>query len=378
LLAPILVALLLALPLLLAFGIFRRTSQITRLSRRLAIGAFVGGAVGGGIAVAVERAVLSSTGLSFKVAESGLAGALLATFLLAAPLEEALKLLPVWALYRGRRIANGQVGVAYAAACAAGFALVQSAALAWLDGTASGNLVRLLLSVPAHLFFAGAWGYALGAGRIVRGRWFSLTWLAAMLLHGFFDHVLWGRGVGQSVALLPLLLFMALGTWLALRRGPVEVAGDPSRESFFPEPSIEGVRRALRRRRDQPLMVYWIVYGAFVTLGLMLVLVFASVVLGRKLGVDFALADQTDVRAAGPLILLGAAVLLAFPISGYLIARASAAQSLLEPMLAAALTVAVLIALLALAAPIGVLFAIAVAPIALGLACGGAWVGLER
>jgi hypothetical protein len=125
-------------------------------------------------------------------------------------------------------------------------------------------------------------------------------------------------------------------------------------------------------------MVHWIVYGAFVTLGLMLVLVAASVVLGRKLGVDFALADQTDVRAAGPLILLGVAVLLAFPISGYLIARASAAQSLLEPMLAAALTVAVLIALLALAAPIGVLFAIAVAPIALGLACGGAWVGLER
>jgi hypothetical protein len=31
-----------------------------------------------------------------------------------------------------------------------------------------------------------------------------------------------------------------------------------------------------------------------------------------------------------------------------------------------------------LAAPIGVLFALAVAPIALGLACGGAWIGLER
>jgi hypothetical protein len=374
LLAPLLVVLLLALPLLLSFGIFRRTSQITRLSRRLAFGVLVGGALGGALAVAVERAVLSATGLSFKVAESGLAGALLATFLLAAPLEEALKLLPVWALYRGRRIGNGQVGVAYAASCAAGFALVQSAALVWFDGTASGNLVRLALAVPAHLFFAGAWGYALGAGRVVRGRWFSLTWFVAMLLHGFFAHVLWGRGVGQSVALLPLLLFMALGTWLALRRGPIEADGTFA----FTEPSIENVRHALRRRRDQPLMVHWIVYGALVTLGLMLVLVALSVVLGRKLGVDFALADQTDVRAAGPLMLLGAAVLLAFPIAGYLIAKASAAQSLLEPVLAAALTVALLITLLALAAPVGVLFALAVAPIALGLACGGAWVGLER
>ena len=100
--------------------------------------------------------------------------------------------------------------------------------------------------------------------------------------------------------------------------------------------------------------------------------------LGRRLGVDFALADQTDVRAAGPLVLLGAAVLLAFPVAGYLVARASGTHSLLEPALAAALTVALLVALLTLAAPTGVLFAFAVAPVALGLACAGAWVGIER
>lgn len=374
-LTPLLIVLLFALPLGLAFGIFWRTSHIARPSRRLALVVLVVGGLSGAVAVAVERAVLSATGLSFKVLESGLMGALLATFLLAAPLEEALKLFSVWALYRTRRIGNGQVGLAYAASCAAGFALVQSMALVWLDGTANAHLVRLMLSVPAHLFFAGAWGYALGA---VRGRWFSITWLVAMLLHGFFDHVLWGRGEGHAVALLPLLLFMVLGAWLALRRGPAEGDYDEARLSLSPGPSIEGVRLALRRRRDQPLMVHWIIYGALVTLGLMLVLVAASVVLGRRLGVDFSLADQTDVRAAGPLILLGVAVLLAFPIAGYLIARASATRSLLEPALAAALTVALLITLLALAAPIGVLFAIAVAPIALGLACGGAWFGLER
>jgi hypothetical protein len=107
-------------------------------------------------------------------------------------------------------------------------------------------------------------------------------------------------------------------------------------------------------------------------------LIASAVLLGRRMGVDFALADQTDVRAAGPLMLLGAAVLLAFPVAGYLVARASGGQSLLEPALAAVLTVALLITLLSLAAPIGVLFALAVAPIALGLACGGAWVGIER
>jgi len=198
-----------------------------------------------------------------------------------------------------------------------------------------------------------------------------------MLLHGLFDHILWGRGPGQMVAVVPLLLFMLLGSWLALRGSAKAETAAPAL-SLFPEPpSIESMSAALRTK-DQPLMLHWIVLGSFVTLGLMLVLVTGAVLLGRRIGVDFALADQTDVRAAAPLMLLGAAVLLAFPLAGYLIARASGGQSLLEPALAAALTVALLVALLALAAPIGVLFALAVAPIALGLACGGAWVGLER
>jgi hypothetical protein len=38
---------------------------------------------------------------------------------------------------------------------------------------------------------------------------------------------------------------------------------------------------------------------------------------------------------------------------------------------------ALIIAILALVAPLGVLFALAVAPLAFGQACGGAWIGLE-
>jgi hypothetical protein len=78
------------------------------------------------------------------------------------------------------------------------------------------------------------------------------------------------------------------------------------------------------------------------------------------------------------LVLLGVAVLAAFPIAGYLVARASSAGGLLEPALAAALTVGLLVAVFWLAAPIGVLLALAVAPIALALACGGTWIGQER
>jgi hypothetical protein len=191
-----------------------------------------------------------------------------------------------------------------------------------------------------------------------------------MLLHGLYDHILWGRGPGFLVALIPMLLFMGLGAFMALR-----AEGGP--ESELEPPSIEAVRARLVQR-ERPLMVRWIVIGAFVTMGLIVVLVAASVVAGNRLGVDFALADESDVRSSGPLVLLGMAVLAAFPISGYVVARASSGQGLLEPALAAMLTVGLLVFMLWLAAPIGVLFALAVAPIALGLACGGAWIGLER
>jgi RsiW-degrading membrane proteinase PrsW (M82 family) len=360
----------------LALLVFRRSSRMAWPSRRLSLVVFGGGILVGAAALIAERYVLQWTELSFSVGQSGIGGALLATFLLAAPLEEGLKVLPVWMLYSARRVPSAAIGVSYGAACGAGFAAAEAAA-AIVGAPASGwDILRLALSTPAHVFFAGAWGYALGARR-TRGRWFSLTWFAAMLLHGLFDHILWGRGIGQIVAVVPLLLFMLLGSWLLLRSmDPAPATSGVS--SLFPEPpSIESVSHALRPR-DQPLMFRWIVFGSFVTLGLMLVLVASAVVVGRRIGVDFALADQTDVRAAGPLMLLGAAVLLAFPVAGYLVARASGGHSLLEPALAAALTVALLVGLLALAAPIGVLFALAVAPIALGLACGGAWVGTER
>jgi hypothetical protein len=171
-----------------------------------------------------------------------------------------------------------------------------------------------------------------------------------------------------------MLLFMALGTFMALR-GVAPVAS-PLLAEVEP-PTIEVVGQHLSPG-ERPVMLRWVVLGAFVTLGLIVVLVALSVIAGNRLGVDFALADESDVRSSGPLVLLGVAVLSAFPLSGYIVARASSAHGLLEPALAAVLTMALVIGMLWLAAPIGVLFALAVAPIALGLACGGAWIGVER
>ncbi|HTQ08106.1 MAG TPA: PrsW family glutamic-type intramembrane protease [Polyangiaceae bacterium] len=361
-----------ALPLVLALLLFQRVRGRERLSRRLAGWVALFGALVGVASVYAERLVLGWTDLSFEVRTSGESGALLATFLLAAPLEESLKVLVVWPLYRRRRIGSGRIGLVYAACAAAGFAAVETALtpVAASDGI---GLLRSILSAPAHLFFAGVWGYALGAARR-HDRWFRVAWFVSMLLHGLYDHIVWGRGPGLLVNVIPMLLFMLGATVMALR-GDEPVKAAPL--ALIEPPTIEAVRARLAHP-ERPVMLRWIIAGAFVTLGLIVAFVAAAVVLGNRFDIDFALADEADVRSSGPLILLGAAVLAAFPISGYLVARASSAHGLLEPAAAAVLTVGLLVFMLWLAAPIGVLFALAVAPIALGLACGGAWIGVER
>jgi RsiW-degrading membrane proteinase PrsW (M82 family) len=360
-----------ALPLVFAFLVLVRVERKEGLSRPLALGIAVLGAVAGAAAMLAERYVLAWTDLAFEASRVGAGGALLAMFLLAAPLEEGLKVLVVFSAYR-RRVRSPRLGLAYAVAAAAGFAAVE---IAWAGSRAGGGIAsgRLLLSVPAHLFFAGIWGYALGVAR-GHDNWFRAAWLFAMLLHGLYDHIVFGRGPWLLVATIPMLLFMAVLSFMALRGDAPRL---PRTLKRVAPPSIETVRDRLAHR-DRRLALRWVVVGAFVTQGLIVVTVAAAVVAGNRFGMDFALADEADVRAAGPLVLLGVAVLAAFPVAGYLVARASSAGGLLEPALAAALTVGLLVMVFWLAAPIGVLLALAVAPIALALACGGAWIGQER
>jgi hypothetical protein len=359
-----------------AYLVFRRVSSLGNASRRFALIALLGGGAVAVVATLIERAVLSFTMLSFDVRVSGVASALLASFLLAAPLEEALKTLVVWPLYRTRRIDGARLGMCYAVVTAAGFGAVLgvmrllSAPFDWVLG------LRVLCQVPPHLFFAGVWGYALGARRGQSGSWFALTWLVSVAFQGLYQHIVWGRGPGFLSAVAPLLGFMLLGAVLVLRKA--EPRAHLLTKPRLPQPLRLSLVTEALNPRDQPLMLRWVVLGAFVNVGLMFTLLVGAVALGHRLGVDFSAADESDMTSAGPLALLGSAVLAAFPIAGYLVARASSSTGVLEPALAAAIALASIVAILALVAPIGVLFALAVAPLAFGLACGGAWIGLER
>jgi hypothetical protein len=329
----------------------------------------------------VERWVEGWAGLD-EHARDGSLTAFLYAFFVAAPLEQGLKVLAVVPAWRSPRFASVGDGVLYASAVGLGFVSAHDVGLLGAGGVRPVDAARALLAAPAHVFLAAAWGFVLGRdvakGGVKRigGRLFNATWVLATLFNGVYDHIVFARTKLALLAAFPVLATMGVVSFVALRslRAPPE---RPSRFSIVP-PSISAVRAALWRT-EQPVMVHWIVFGALVTIGVITFSLGVAVAFGRYIGLDFAAVDRADgAGSVGPLVLLGAAALVAFPFAGFLVSRASASRGVLEVAIAAALAIGGALVLLGLAAPVAVVFAIAFAPIALGLACAGAWFGVTR
>lgn len=326
------------------------------------------------------------TGLELNAQIAGNADALLFIFGFAAPIREAVKVAAMWPAFRSKHFDEPLDGLVYASSAALGFATIENALtlrehpFGWIW------IARTAIALPAHVFFACAWGYALGRAKRVKrpGPIFPASWVVATAMHGLYVHLVYGRGPGALVGTVPLLAAMAVATAFAIR--DLKAREDrSSRTSMLLErvsslyvvsapPSLETVRKAMRRE-GQPITLRWILFGVLVTVGAMTVGIILAVVFGHYLRVDFSQVDEHDVTTTGPVALLGSGLLAAFPISGYLIARASSLPTMLEPALASGLAIVLTLVLLGFAAPVAVVFALAFSPIAWGLACAGAWVG---
>jgi hypothetical protein len=250
--------------------------------------------------------------------------------------------------------------------------------------------IRAGFAALARGLVGAAWGYALGhsdadlerqPGRRLRvpGRGFWLAFGAVTLLRGLHDHLLFGRGLAALLGSIPLLLGMIFVAYGMARELDPELSRRSRHLGFFPSmpppPSFGAMRDALRRA-ERPVMLHWIALGMLVTMGVVMVSVVVAVLVGRRAGVDFGAVDEGELTGAVPLALVGLGALVGFLASGYLLARASAAESVLEPALGVAMAIVAALVLLGLAAPVALVFALAFAPIAFGLACAGAWVGI--
>src|SRR5262249_4705076 len=136
-----------------------------------------------------------------------------------------------------------------------------------------------------------------------------LAWASATALRALYDHLVFGRGIASLLGSVPLFLGIVVISYLAVRDlAPKALPrwGD-GRLSFLPSlpppPSLRAMRAALKRA-ERPVMLRWIVLGALVTMGVIMTCVVASVLLGRRLGVDFGAVDEGEVTGAVPLALI--------------------------------------------------------------------------
>lgn len=318
-------------------------------------------------------------------ASVGHASTMLFLFGFVAPVREASKVCATWPAFRSKYFDEPIDGVVYSTAAALGFACVENALVLRAHPFGWIWIVRTLMALPAHVFFAAAWGYTLGRAKRNKspGAIFPIAWMLATICHGVYIHLVYGRGPSALVGTIPLLLTMAVATFFALR--DLQARADrSSRVSMLLErvtaisgtapPSLRTVRAALSNE-GRPIAFRWVLFGALVTLGAMTLGLAAAIAFGHWAHVDFSIVDEQDVSTVGPVALLGSGLLSAFPLSGFLVARASNLPTLLEPALASGLALLLLLLMLGFTAPVALVFALAFSPIAWGLSCAGAWVG---
>ncbi len=351
---------------------------------------FILGSVAALVSLLVVGRAAGLTGLDVRVSAAGESGALVFLFFVVAPVQEAGKVAAAWPAFLSKHFDEPYDGVVYAASSALGFAAVENGFILHAHPTGGIWLARALLSLPAHVFFACFWGYALGRAKQSKARIpvFPAAFLASIVAHGLYAHFVYGRGPGALLAVTPLLAVMGFVAWLLARdlrlrgdrpsRVPSASGGSRlSRLSIVAQPpSLSAVRSALTRA-DQPVKVRWVFFGSLVTIGAMIVGLGAGVLMARLLKIDLSTVDEHDLGAAAPVLLLGIGLLASFPTSGWLIARAAGVRTLLEPALACVLALVITLTGLGFAAPFTVVFALALSPIAWVLACFGAWIGRE-
>jgi len=384
--AKILVGLLVVIaPLGLYVAIWSR-GALKPSSPRSVVLTFVLGLIGFVPALFFDRAVANNLGVRKVDMGTNLVAALIYAFFVAAPFEEGLKVAaagPVWRWRSGRH--RPIDGIAYASAAALGFVSAHNAVLLYEQPLSWVDPVRALLMALAAPCIASVWGWALGRNpkRRMGGWLFNGAWFVASLGWATCHHVLFARGKTAMFAMIPVLIvagaITVFGARDLLHREMAKPVAPRKPRISLPAPSIRSLREALRKS-ERPISFLWILTGALVMVGVTIAMLIGAVVLGGRMGIDFGAVDRDASQAAAiaPILLLAAASVIAFPIAGWITARASAAQSVLEPAISAVLAIGGGVVLLGLAAPVAVVIGIACAPVAFGLACAGAWFGIDK
>ncbi len=294
------------------------------------------------------------------------------------PLGEGAKLAALWPAFTRRELRGPLEAVTAAALVSSIFALLREGdALATYPEPSWVFLVAQALTMPTQMLLSSPWAFVLGRSYLRSNprSGFLPSWLAAVVFHGVSSFLLASgkpAGLVASGALLLGLLLLAFLVRDSLRPGATRLALRRTRTAL---PGVD--LRELLARKDAPLSLRWVLLGVLVHQGALLLSLVGAVALGNYLGVDFPSVDATENASVGPVVFLVGLGLLSFPLSGFLMTRASEISTFLEPALASVLALVGLAVVMGVAAPLVLAVVIACAPVALALSCAGAWLALR-
>ena len=196
---------------LLVYYIFRKDKLRPEPKNQLIKGFFYGV----GSAVLVILALTPIVDVSQETTQSSLVSAVFQAFFSAAIPEELAKFLMLWLLVRGNRYFDEHIdAVVYSVCVGMGFAGAEN--LLYLfnnyDSWVTVGVVRALISVPGHFFFAVAMGYYYSLahfGDIAQRRTnLCLALAVPILMHGVFDSILFSVSIVPALAGILTICFI--------------------------------------------------------------------------------------------------------------------------------------------------------------------------
>lgn len=151
--------------------------------------------------------------------------AIMDSFLLAAIPEELAKLFMLWLLLRKNPFFDEHFdGIVHAVCVGLGFAALENVfyLVSGIDDRSwiSIGIVRALISIPAHYFFAILMGYYysiyhFGVDRSIKAK--AMILVAPVIAHGIFDAILFSMQVDESLSGMIMILFIVFFTKLKKR-----------------------------------------------------------------------------------------------------------------------------------------------------------------
>lgn len=331
-----------------------------------------------GLSISIPVLLFERWGLGLIPSSLGNSVPLYLTLGLWGPLGESTKLAALWSAFSRRELRGPLEAVTASALVSSLFAVSQ--VVLQILGQATPNwifLVAQVLSIPMQILISSPWAFLLGRSYLRSNprSGFLSAWLAAVILHGVLAYLL---ALNQPVGLLGVgillagLLLLAHLAQDSLKPGDIRLI---LRRSPKVTPLVD--LREFLIRKDTAVSFRWVFLGTLVNQGVLLSSLVIAVLFGNYLGVNFAAVDASSNPSLSPVIFLVIAALLAFPIAGFLIVRASGVPTLLEPALASVLALIGLAAIMGVAAPLVLAIVIACTPVALALSCAGAWLAIR-